>query len=327
MSGFEVCERARANPALCDIPIIFLSARHATEDKLRGFRLGGADYVAKPFQLEEVEARVETHLRLRRALQAERELLERTLGGAVSTLLELVQLTSPKLLLRSHSIRDIVRAILRRLQPADAWQYELAATLCLVGCMILPDELFEKAWADQHLSAAETQAFRRHAELAAGLLAHIPRLETAAEMIRRHMAPGPAATPEDRAGYGAHMLHLAVEFDRRLYRGVEAPAALAQLGRLAGFDAGMLEALAGYAPVGADFELRSLSIRELRTGMVLAEDVYTANTRALIFKEGVLLTPVWLDRLANFARTSGVQEKLRVRVPTLAAGDILPRRA
>lgn len=67
MDGFEACERIVADPALRDIPVIFLSALSETGDKVRAFGAGGVDYVTKPFKVEEVTARIETHLALRRA--------------------------------------------------------------------------------------------------------------------------------------------------------------------------------------------------------------------------------------------------------------------
>ena len=66
MDGYEVCARMKANEKLKDIPVIFISALHETLDKVKGFSVGGLDYVTKPFQFEEVHARVETHLKLRR---------------------------------------------------------------------------------------------------------------------------------------------------------------------------------------------------------------------------------------------------------------------
>jgi sigma-B regulation protein RsbU (phosphoserine phosphatase) len=66
MDGYQVCEHLKADPRTRDIPIIFISALDATYDKVRAFTAGGVDYVAKPFQVEEVMARVETHLSLRR---------------------------------------------------------------------------------------------------------------------------------------------------------------------------------------------------------------------------------------------------------------------
>jgi len=69
MNGYEVCERLKADTETRDIPIIFISALDATQDKVRAFGAGGVDYVTKPFQVEEVLARIETHLALR-SLQA-----------------------------------------------------------------------------------------------------------------------------------------------------------------------------------------------------------------------------------------------------------------
>jgi sigma-B regulation protein RsbU (phosphoserine phosphatase) len=66
MDGYQVCEALKADPETRDIPIIFISALDALQDKVQAFAVGGVDYVTKPFQLEEVVARVETHLALRR---------------------------------------------------------------------------------------------------------------------------------------------------------------------------------------------------------------------------------------------------------------------
>ena len=66
MNGYEVCEQLKADAALKDIPVIFVSALHETMDKVKAFRVGAVDYVTKPFQFEEVYARVQTQLQLHR---------------------------------------------------------------------------------------------------------------------------------------------------------------------------------------------------------------------------------------------------------------------
>jgi DNA-binding NtrC family response regulator len=68
LDGFETCHRLKQDPTLAGIPVIFMTALADVEDKVRGFAVGGADYVVKPFQHEEVVARVRMHLALR-ALQ------------------------------------------------------------------------------------------------------------------------------------------------------------------------------------------------------------------------------------------------------------------
>ena len=72
MNGYEVCEHLKADAGLKGIPVIFISALTEPLDKVKAFAIGGVDYITKPFQMEELHARVETHLKVRR-LQIELE--------------------------------------------------------------------------------------------------------------------------------------------------------------------------------------------------------------------------------------------------------------
>ena len=80
MDGFELCRQLKADELLREIPVIFMSVRNETMDKVKAFDLGGVDYVTKPFQLEEVYSRVATHLQIRtlqRRLSRQNEELQR----------------------------------------------------------------------------------------------------------------------------------------------------------------------------------------------------------------------------------------------------------
>ncbi|MGE5656908.1 MAG: response regulator [Actinomycetota bacterium] len=66
MNGYEVCNQLKANELTRDIPVLFLSAFNQAIDKVKAFQVGGLDYITKPFQVEEVLARVDTHLTLNR---------------------------------------------------------------------------------------------------------------------------------------------------------------------------------------------------------------------------------------------------------------------
>ena len=65
IDGFETCKRLRAEPKTANIPIIFTTALSDGDSKVKGFVLGAVDYITKPFQEQEVLARVKTHLQLR----------------------------------------------------------------------------------------------------------------------------------------------------------------------------------------------------------------------------------------------------------------------
>lgn len=91
MNGYEVCERLKAKEELSNIPVIFLSALNETQDKVKAFRCGAVDYISKPFQFQEVQARVETHLKLhhlQRELQLQNERLEKAVAARTRELAE-----------------------------------------------------------------------------------------------------------------------------------------------------------------------------------------------------------------------------------------------
>ncbi|MDB6066045.1 MAG: domain S-box [Pedosphaera sp.] len=67
MDGFETCRRLKAKETLRDTPVIFMTGLTDTKDKVKGFQAGGVDYIIKPFQYEEVLARIKTHLDLHMA--------------------------------------------------------------------------------------------------------------------------------------------------------------------------------------------------------------------------------------------------------------------
>ena len=69
MNGYQVCSVIKADEELCHIPVIFISALDEVFDKVRGFNVGGMDYITKPFQVEEVIARVENALRLQQQIK------------------------------------------------------------------------------------------------------------------------------------------------------------------------------------------------------------------------------------------------------------------
>ncbi|MFW6313409.1 MAG: hybrid sensor histidine kinase/response regulator, partial [Spirochaetota bacterium] len=73
MSGFDACHELKSDPTTADIPVIFISALTDIQDKVRGFEAGGVDYITKPFQQEEVLARINAHVTIKR----QREELDR----------------------------------------------------------------------------------------------------------------------------------------------------------------------------------------------------------------------------------------------------------
>jgi len=92
MDGYEVCAELKKDPSLAAIPVIFISAYGEMVDKIRAFSVGGIDYITKPFQVEEVEARVSIHLQLRQQQRDLETLLarQRQLEGTRDSMVHMI---------------------------------------------------------------------------------------------------------------------------------------------------------------------------------------------------------------------------------------------
>jgi hypothetical protein len=216
---------------------------------------------------------------------------------------------------RSRALQDIVHFVTRRINIKDSWQYELAAKLCLLSCLSLPEEVFEKGYRGAELSLEEDEMYRAHPKRAALLLSNIPRLEAVAEMIRRQQRPEEEPSVPEEVRRGSQLLDLALQLDRRVWKGDRLSSSLDQLKLLRRFDASMLVALESYAPPQPHFEVRRLPIRDLRAAMVLEEDIASADGKSLLLKKGTVLTETWIERLGNFAKTLGTQDQVYVGIP------------
>ncbi|WP_319266144.1 response regulator [uncultured Draconibacterium sp.] len=122
INGFQVCEAIRKEKSFNDIPIIFLTAKTDIESIVNGFRVGGQDYITKPFNDEELKARVKTHLELKKSkekltnvnkwLQIEVDLKTKELSEAYNELKQLDTAKSEFLNLVSHELRTPLNGII-----------------------------------------------------------------------------------------------------------------------------------------------------------------------------------------------------------------------
>ena len=100
IDGYEVCRQLKGDPETREIPVVFLSALDDTKDKVKGLDLGAVDYIAKPFQADEVIARVNTHLtihRLKREVQQQKDELEHELQTVSDVQRDLLPKWLPKI--------------------------------------------------------------------------------------------------------------------------------------------------------------------------------------------------------------------------------------
>jgi len=137
MDGYEVCERLKANSDTRDIPIIFLSASNDTDDKIQAFTVGGADYVTKPFQAEEVLARIRhqlTILQQQQQLTAQNLQLQQVKAALQEANLELHCLANTDSLTQIPNRRYFDQTLEQEWQRLKREQQPLSLILCDIDC-------------------------------------------------------------------------------------------------------------------------------------------------------------------------------------------------
>ncbi len=194
MDGFEFCEILKKNAKTRDIPIIFISALNSTEDKIRGFQLGAVDYISKPFEIEEVTLRINTHLKIYK-MQQELEIYNKKLykiindqirkiyEGQKNVLYALAKLSGA----RDNSNGDHLKCVGRnskllamsmQLSPVYMNEItnsfidtiELAAPLHDIGKIAIEDAILKKETA---LTTQEEEIMKSHAQTGAATLEEI----------------------------------------------------------------------------------------------------------------------------------------------------------
>jgi putative nucleotidyltransferase with HDIG domain len=199
MDGFEVCRRMKQEPQLHDVPVIFVSALSETPDKLKGFDIGGVDYVTKPFQREELLARVRTHLELHylqhnleemveertQSLSESEQRLKDNLLESVSAVAAMVELRDPYTAGHQQRVAQIADAIARELNlPEEMIEgINIAGVVHDVGKISVPTEILSKPG---KLNDPEFSLIKQHPEMGYEILKEIDFPWPIAEIIRQH---------------------------------------------------------------------------------------------------------------------------------------------
>ena len=288
-------------------------------------------FLNKPCPHEEIARTLEACIEQHDLVQAERELLEKTLAGSVKMLMDILGLVNPKAIARATRIRRTMRHLARVLEVRKAWQAELAGMLSQIGCLTISPGILDRVWAGEELTSEEAALYRTHPQAGSQLLAHIPRLEAVARIIAQQLedaAPRRGETPEDQEiRRSAEMLRAALLLDRHMEPGLSLAAAIdAMRGSPDGPAENILEALATLPIEEAPRNLRAVQIRELCDTMVFAEDVLDRNAAVLVRKGQEASTPV-IVRLQSYAAGVGVVEPLHVWTTGPARGENATGRA
>ena len=324
MDGYEVCRRLKGHERYGKIPIIFLTALTEVENKTKGFQLGAVDYITKPFEIAEVKARVETHLKLGLAEADLRELVVKTLGGAIEVMTEILSVANPTAFSRTSRLKRHANALMTAFNLTDFWQIRMAAMLSQIGCIAISPETIEKIFSGRQVLVEDEEAYKRHPQIGYELISKIPRLEEVAEIIARQqdLQKNTGFQGDEQAQrliqMGSRILKLVLAYEKLTYSGKSSVDALAELKKSEReYGPKLLEGFSRIVesePKTAQMKVQKIYPRDIAVGMVLAKDIITSSGSVLV-KAGTKINPFIFEILHDSSKSEYSEETFAVFVP------------
>lgn len=206
MDGFEVCRRLKSKEESKKIPILFISGLTNPEEKVKGFGLGAVDFISKPFQREELLARVRTHLELSQLqtklearilertnqlyalaeqLKQNSEKLNKTMGGIIQAIALTVGTRDPYTASHQGRVADIAQAIAQEMGLSDEQVdgLRMAGLVHDLGKISVPAEILSKP---TRLSELEFSLIKSHSEAGYEILREIDFPWPIAKIVLQH---------------------------------------------------------------------------------------------------------------------------------------------
>lgn len=323
MDGIETLKRIGA---LAPMTVrVMLTGNIDQETAVRAVNQGEVfRFITKPCEVELLRQAVRAAIRQHELLAAEKDLLERTLHGAIGVLADVLGIVKPEAFGRTARVRRKALEIAARLDGVSVWELDAAALLSQIGCVNVEQAVLDKVRTGAALGEGETAAFAAHAALGADLIGKIPRLERVATIVRYQAKDfGGGGHPVDpvkgaQLPLEARILHAALVHDALASRDWSDGAIVDYLAKTPGIvDPAVLGALKTCAAAAAS-ETLSVLADEVALGAVLQQDVKT-DQGVMLLCRGQEVTRAVKEHLLRFHRLGLLSGRLLVAAPSAAA--------
>lgn len=277
-------------------------------------------FLNKPCSKEVMAKTLTAALVQYRLVTAEKQLLEQTLSGSIQVLTEVLSLVNPAAFSRAERARRYIHQVVTTMKLRNPWQYEVAAMMSQLGCVILPRETIDAVYAGEKLSTSEQTQYDAHPQVAYDLLSKIPRLEPIAWMIKQQNQQlvdiGPIDSQAAHIRQGAEILRLTLAYERLIQKGSSRTEAAHTLSRqINNVSSEFFEALVLLDPNAEEGTIRKCRIEDLAPGMIVQQEVSTSDG-ILVVSKGQAVTPPLLLKLKNYHARRSIGQDVSVSMPS-----------
>lgn len=318
MDGYEVCKRIKMDARLKEIPIVFISALNETFDKVKAFETGGVDYITKPFQREEIMARVSTHLEIAQSRKEIKDLYTKTLQGTLSAINDMLAIANPEVSKISNSMRLYADLIMKELSIKDSWDLKLACLLSGIGMLaeaIKKKE--ERGFTDNINSTFDINKANEALSLSTQVIKNIPKLERVVKIINISMSPldetnrNTPVSNINRDILKGHILRVLINYFYKIKHEENYILVLKQMrnDQEEFYLQQILDALNKVQNSLSISHISEVKINELKPKMILAKDICSLEGKVLL-KAGYELSESLIAVLKNLKAIKNIKIKI-----------------
>jgi response regulator RpfG family c-di-GMP phosphodiesterase len=272
-------------------------------------------FLIKPCPSDVFIQTVREAIRQNELITTERNMLNKTLNGAIKTLVDVLSLFSPEVFAQASRLREMAHQMAIHLKEEQVWEVELAALLCQIGCVTVPRDVLEKNLHGEPLSPAEKEMINGIPEGGRLLIRNIPRMEKIAQAIYfQNQAYQSSVEAAQRIQQDipriSYILNLLLDYDRHLMKLNDPVQAFNALHKdSAKYDPELLQIFRDqvlrlelmiksgkFQPV---IEEEEINITELVAGSILSRNVLDTNKRMVVTRY-TKISEILKMRLVNY---------------------------
>lgn len=271
-------------------------------------------FLTKPCSPEVLAVVLTAALEQYSLVASERDFMSNTLSCSIDLFGEILSMLNPAAFNCTAKVRQVCREICASLEVANAWDVTMGATLALVGCIAIPEQILTRIYRGETLSPDDQLAFDGHPAIGGHLIGRVPKLERVAEIVRRQNEPYSITAqrgPLDEIGFAANILKSAIDLSVLGMRGLSHEDAVAHMQNDPKvYRPEIVHALSRNTAFRRESKI--IKIAQLIDGMTLDENLMSLKGELLLAR-GSSVSPNLRDRLLSLARTPrGVREPIRV---------------
>ena len=322
IDGFEVCRRIKRVGRFREIPIIFISSLNESFDKVKAFEVGAVDYITKPFNREEVLARIDTHLELYNSRNVIKKLYSETIQGTIGAMNDMLVIANPEVSKFSNSMKLYSEKIMEELEISDVWDLKLACVLSGLGMLsdnMKKSKMKNVSGKDELRRDVDADIVKAYESLSLSndIINRIPRFEAITKIMEKAMVPLeeeyrniPLEDMKLDALKG-QILRSLIYYLHKFENEKNYISIIEEMKESEEeyYPPQMLDKLAKVQNDLINNEILNVGINELRPQMILVENLYCPDGR-LMLKSGSELSEQMIMLIKNF----GLLEDIRLEV-------------